>query len=181
MGEKNISQEFRLKKEVRSTSSAVGSTSSTVGLKTWAITAAVKKYETIIQKKKRSMIKEYCQQKVKKVLISRDLIDSHISGDEFSLVNNVSSEFDGTKEAIKKDCRVNQNVAVLFEVQKKTKLIILSKCAICGSKKSKFMKEQEAGGLLVNLGIKIALSQIPLEGFLLFERYKMNKRVKSFY
>ena len=43
------------------------------------------------------------------------------------------------------------------------------------------MKEQEAGGLLVNLGIKTALSQIPLVGFLLFERYKMNKRVKSFY
>ena len=43
-------------------------------------------------------------------------MDSHISGDEFSLVNNVSSEFDGTKEAIKKDCHVNQNVTVLFEV-----------------------------------------------------------------
>ena len=34
-----------------------------------------------------------------------------------------------------------------------SKAIILSKCAICGSKKSKFIKEQEAKGLLSNLGL----------------------------
>ena len=33
------------------------------------------------------------------------------------------------------------------------KTMILSKCAICGSKKSKFIKEQQAKGLLTNLGI----------------------------
>ena len=32
--------------------------------------------------------------------------------------------------------------------------MILSKCAICGSKKSKFIKKQEAKGLLSNLGIR---------------------------
>ena len=32
--------------------------------------------------------------------------------------------------------------------------MILSKCAICGSKKSKFIKKQEASGLLSQLGIK---------------------------
>ena len=37
-----------------------------------------------------------------------------------------------------------------------------SKCALCGSKKSKFMKEQEAEGLSCNLGIKTLLSKIPL-------------------
>ena len=37
-----------------------------------------------------------------------------------------------------------------------------SKCSICGSKKSKFVKEEEAKDLLSNLGIKIPLSKIPL-------------------
>ena len=34
------------------------------------------------------------------------------------------------------------------------RIMVLSKCAICGSKKSKFIKNQEAKGLLSNLGIK---------------------------
>ena len=46
--------------------------------------------------------------------------------------------------------------------------MILSKCAICGSKKSIFTKEQEAKGLLSNLGIKTPLSKIPLLGDILF-------------
>ena len=37
-----------------------------------------------------------------------------------------------------------------------------SKCAVCGSKKSKFMKEQETKGLLSILGIRTPLSKIPL-------------------
>ena len=41
------------------------------------------------------------------------------------------------------------------------KIMILSKCAICGSKKSNFIKEQQAKGLLSNLGIRIPLSKIP--------------------
>ena len=51
---------------------------------------------------------------------------------------------------------------------KNGRLILSSKCAICGSKKSKFMKEQKAEGLLSNLGIKTPLSKIPLLGDLLF-------------
>ena len=42
------------------------------------------------------------------------------------------------------------------------KAMILAKCAICGSKKSRFIKNQEAKGLLSNLGIKTPLSKIPL-------------------
>ena len=38
------------------------------------------------------------------------------------------------------------------------KLMILSKCAICNSKKSKFINKQEAKGLLSTLGIKTPLS-----------------------
>ena len=40
------------------------------------------------------------------------------------------------------------------------KTIILSKCVVCGSKKSKFIKEQQAKGLLSNLGIKTPLNKI---------------------
>ena len=48
------------------------------------------------------------------------------------------------------------------------KLMILSKCAICGSKKSKFINKQEAKGLLSKLGIKTPLSKVPLLGDILF-------------
>ena len=37
-----------------------------------------------------------------------------------------------------------------------------SKCADCGIKKSRFVKQQEAKGLLSNLRIKTLLSKIPL-------------------
>ena len=46
--------------------------------------------------------------------------------------------------------------------------MILSKCAICRSKKSKFIKNQEAKGLLSSLGLKTPLSKIPLLGDVLF-------------
>ena len=49
-----------------------------------------------------------------------------------------------------------------------SKTMILSECAICGSKKSKFIKEQQAKGLLSNLGIKAPLNKIPLLGDILF-------------
>ena len=48
------------------------------------------------------------------------------------------------------------------------KAVILSKCAICGSKKSKFIKEQETKGLLSNLGLKTPLNKIPVLGDILF-------------
>ena len=42
--------------------------------------------------------------------------------------------------------------------------MILSKCAICGSKKSTFIKNQEAKELLNNFGIRTPLSKVPLLG-----------------
>ena len=48
------------------------------------------------------------------------------------------------------------------------KKTILSKCAICGSKKSIFIKNQEAKGLLSNLGLRTPLSKVPLLGDILF-------------
>ena len=48
------------------------------------------------------------------------------------------------------------------------KTMILSKCAICNSKKSRFIKNQEAKGLLSKLGVKTPLSKIPILGDILF-------------
>ena len=45
---------------------------------------------------------------------------------------------------------------------KNNRLIMQSKCSVCRSKTSRFVKEQEAKGLLSNLGIKTTLSKIPL-------------------
>ena len=45
--------------------------------------------------------------------------------------------------------------------------MLLSKCAVCDSKKSKFTKQQEGTGLLTSLGIKTPLSKTSLVGPLL--------------
>ena len=41
-------------------------------------------------------------------------------------------------------------------------IYIQSNCATCGRKKSRFIKEQKALGILSNLGIKTLVSQVPL-------------------
>ena len=48
------------------------------------------------------------------------------------------------------------------------KTMMISKCAVCNSKKCKFIKKQEAKGLLSILGIKTPLNKIPLLGDILF-------------
>ena len=47
--------------------------------------------------------------------------------------------------------------------------MILSKCAICGSKKSRFIKNQEAKGLLSNLCLRTPLSKVPILGDIFFK------------
>ena len=47
------------------------------------------------------------------------------------------------------------------------KTMLVSKCTICGSKKSKFIKNQEAKGLLSNLGLRTPLSKVPILGDIL--------------
>ena len=44
---------------------------------------------------------------------------------------------------------------------------IISKCAICNSKNSRFIKNQEAKGLLSNLGVRTPLSKVLLLGDIL--------------
>ena len=46
--------------------------------------------------------------------------------------------------------------------------MILPKCTICGSKKSRFIKNQEVKGLLSFLGLKTPLSKVPLLVDILF-------------
>ena len=72
-------------------------TSSGIGLKICVITARIKKYKLIIKKKKKKHNKIVLLAKSKlnsiEVLISKALIDSNISHDEFVLINNVLTEF----------------------------------------------------------------------------------------
>ena len=46
--------------------------------------------------------------------------------------------------------------------------MLSSKCVVCDSKASTFIKEKESSGLLNSLGIKTTLSKTPLVGPLLF-------------
>ena len=55
-----------------------------------------------------------------------------------------------------------------------------SKCSICEIKKSRFIKEQEAKGLLSNLEIKSPLSKIPLLNVLFCMHIKMNEIINRF-
>ena len=60
----------------------------------------------------------------------------------------------------------NKNPGVVWT--KNGRLMLLSKCEVCDSKKWKFIKAQEPGRLLSSLGIKTPLSKISLLGLLLF-------------
>ena len=51
---------------------------------------------------------------------------------------------------------------------KNGRIMLFSKCAVCDSKKSKLIKDQEASGLLTSLGTKTPLRKIPLVDPLLF-------------
>ena len=59
--------------------------------------------------------------------------------------------------------------------------IILSKCAVCNIKKARFIKKQEAKGLLSNLGIRTLLSKTAiLRDVFLLQLYKMNDKINKF-
>ena len=66
-------------------------------------------------------------------------------------------------------CRKNTeniNLKVLKTCNGRT--MLLSNCAMCNSKKSRFIKNQEVKGLLSNLGIETPLSKVPILGDILF-------------
>ena len=60
-------------------------------------------------------------------------------------------------------CRKNtENINPKIVRNRQNRLMMQSNCANCGSKKSRFFKEQKALGILSNLGIKTPLSKAPL-------------------
>ena len=58
---------------------------------------------------------------------------------------------------------------------KNGRIILLSGCAVCDNKKTKFIKEQEVSGLLSSLLIKTPLSKTPLS----FSKYTLVLEVLS--
>ena len=144
----------------------VGITSSAVGTEICAITAGIRKYKSVIKKKKKKHDKILVLGKDKlktiKVLISKALIDSYISHDEFIPVNDVFREYYEMKKRCKKSwifcgihyIKVMETYCVSCKKYtadknssvKKTKqnsLMLLSNCAVCGKKKSTFTKNKE--------------------------------------
>ena len=61
-----------------------------------------------------------------------------------------------------------ENINARVSNTSNSKTMISLKCAKCGSKKWRFTKNQEAKGLLSNLGIRTPLSKVPLLGDILF-------------
>ena len=101
----------------------LGITTSTVGIKICAITAGIKKYKSIIKKKKMKHDKIVLLEKDKlnsiEVLISKALINSYVSHDEFVSVNNVLREYYEMKEEIK-----NPETSFEYIIQKQWKPIV---------------------------------------------------------
>ena len=83
----------------------IGITSSVIGLKICAIVAGIKKYKSVIKKKKKNSDKIILLAKSKlnsiEVLISKASINSVINHDELVLINTVLKEYDKMKEEIK--------------------------------------------------------------------------------
>ena len=105
----------------------------------------------------------------------------NISHDEFVLIKNVIKEFCDMKSKILKINKLSPKQCCLsvWSVEKNAendnpkivrmkngRILLLSKCEVCDSKKPKFIKEQEASRLLSSLGVKTTLNKIPLLGLL---------------
>ena len=66
-------------------------------------------------------------------------------------------------------CKKNtENVDQKVLKTKNGRAMLPSKCAVCSSKKSRFMERQKAKGILSKLGLKAPLSKIPLFGDIFF-------------
>ena len=81
-------------------------------------------------------------------------------------------------------CKKTESINLKVLKPSNGRSMLLSRCAICGTKKLRFIKEQEAKELLSNLGLKTPLSKILLLGDILFQMllnyYKMNDMVSRF-
>ena len=68
----------------------------------------------------------------------------------------------------KKKKKNTENIDPKVSASSNGRIMILSKCVICGSKTWRFIKDQEEKGLLSKLGIKTLLSKVPILGDILF-------------
>ena len=142
-----------------------------------------KKYKSIIKKKKKkdkiaSLLNS--RSNSKDVLISKALIDSSITHDEYPLINSKLKKYDDRKEKIKnlKSLTVNQRFYTVYKTLlsyilkcrknteskgpkvKKTengRIMFSSSCAICSSKKSRFIKNQEASRISSSIALRTSL------------------------
>ena len=162
----------------------IGITSPAIGLNFCVITARIKEYKSISKKKKKKQDKNSI---INKNLISKALIDSNISLNQFVLINNSLKEFYDMLEEIKNSndkkkfkLYIKQCYFIVWSVEKiivvRTKnrrIMLLSKSAVCKSKNAKFLKEQEARGLLSNLtAVKVPiLGDLPI----INTKYMFNK------
>ena len=91
--------------------------SSAVGIKICSLTAGVKKYKSMIKKKKKKHDKIVLLAKIKlniiEVFISQALIDSNINHNKFVLINHVLQEYNEMKEEIKNPNNTKLNFIVL--------------------------------------------------------------------
>ena len=66
-------------------------------------------------------------------------------------------------------CKKNtENINTKVSKTNNGKTMMLSKCAICGSKKSKFIKKKQVSGILRSVGIRTPLNKILVLGNILF-------------
>ena len=66
-------------------------------------------------------------------------------------------------------CKRNtKNIDAKMIKTKNGRVILSSKCVACGNKKSRFITEQEASGILSSVGIRSHLGKIPLLGDVFF-------------
>ena len=77
-------------------------------------------------------------------------------------------------------CKKNtESKSPTFVKTKKRRILLLSKCEVCDSKKAKLIKEKETSWLLSTLTINATSIIIFLGSALLFSMYKMNEKVKK--
>ena len=70
--------------------------------------------------------------------------------------------------------KYTKNINAQISSTSNVKTMMISKCAVCNSRKCKFIKKQEAKAFLSKLGIKTPLNKIPLLGDILFQMITYN-------
>ena len=66
-------------------------------------------------------------------------------------------------------CKINtEDKNAKITKTKNGRVILSSKCAACGNKKLRFLKEQRASGILSGVGIRTPLSKVPVLGDIFF-------------